>query len=80
MEQFFVALNTILFSSFKQMLDAITALDDKPMDFKVFQSSLGLFIFLSKISFIEFSFLFPNDIFNLMLNFFENLFVSAKLL
>ena len=80
MEQFFVALNTILFLSFKQMLDAITALDDKPMDFKVFQSSLGLFIFLSKISFIEFSFLFPNDIFNLMLNFFENLFVSAKLL
>ena len=49
MEQFFVALNTILFLSFKQMLDAITALDDKPMDFKVFQSSLGLFIFCLRL-------------------------------
>ena len=27
MEQFFVALNTILFLSFKQMFDAVTALD-----------------------------------------------------
>ena len=51
------------------MLDAITALDGKPMDFKVFQSSLVLFIFLSKIGFIEFSFLFLNKILNLILNF-----------
>ena len=33
MEQFFVALNTISFFSFKQMLDAFTALDGIPIDF-----------------------------------------------
>ena len=32
------------------MLDAITALDGKPMDFKVFQSSLVLFIFCLKLA------------------------------
>ena len=37
MKQFFVALNTISFLSFKQMLEAVTALDGKPIDFKVFQ-------------------------------------------
>ena len=45
-EAVFVALNTISFLSFKQILDAVIALDDKPMDFKVFQSSLGLFNFV----------------------------------
>ena len=30
MEQFFVALNTILFLSFKQMFDAVTVLDGRP--------------------------------------------------
>ena len=45
MEQFFVSLKTISFLSFKQMFDGDTALDGKPIDFKVFQSSLGLFIF-----------------------------------
>ena len=38
-------LNTISFLSFKQMLDAVLALDGKPIYFKVFQSSLGLFVF-----------------------------------
>ena len=42
----FVALNTISFLSFKQIFDAVTALDDKPTDFKAFQSSLGLFNFV----------------------------------
>ena len=45
MEQFFVALKTISFLSFKQMLAAVTALDGKAIDFKVFQCSLGLFSF-----------------------------------
>ena len=49
MDQLFVALNPLSFLSFKQMLDAITALDGKPMDFKVFQSSLGLFIFYIRL-------------------------------
>ena len=45
MEKFFVALSTIWFVSFKQMLDAVTTLDDKPVDFKVFHNSWGLLIF-----------------------------------
>ena len=45
MEQFFLLLKKISFLSFKQMFDADAALDGKPVDFKVFQSSLGLFIF-----------------------------------
>ena len=45
MEQFFLLLKKISFLSFKQMFDADAALDGKPIDFKVFQSSLGLFIF-----------------------------------
>ena len=32
------------------MLDAVTALDGKPMDFKVFQSSLVLFIFYLRLA------------------------------
>ena len=47
------------------MLDAVT--DGKPMDFKVFQSSVGFF--LSKISFTGFSFLFTSKIFNMILTF-----------
>ena len=47
MEQFFVALNAIL--SFKQMFDVVTALDGRPTDFKVFQSSLGLLIFCLRL-------------------------------
>ena len=43
MEQLFVLLKTILFLSFKQMFNAHAVLDGKPIDFKVFQSSLGLF-------------------------------------
>ena len=49
MEQFFVALNTISFLSFKQMFVAVTALDGRPIDFKVFQSSLGSFIFCLRL-------------------------------
>ena len=45
MQQLFVLLKTISFLSFKQMFDAHAALDGKPIDFKVFQSSLGLFFF-----------------------------------
>ena len=45
MKQFFVALNAITFLFFKQMLEAVTALDGNPIDFRAFQSSLGLFIF-----------------------------------
>ena len=30
---------------FKQMFDTVVALDGRPIDFKIFQSSLGLFIF-----------------------------------
>ena len=45
MEQFFVALNTISFLSFKQMLDAVTALHDKAIDFKVFESSMVYLFF-----------------------------------
>ena len=46
MEQFFVALKTLFhFCLLKQMLDAVTALDVKSVDFKVSQSSLSLFIF-----------------------------------
>ena len=48
MKQFFVALNTISFLSFKQMFD-VTALDGRPIDFKVFQSSLTLFIFCQRL-------------------------------
>ena len=39
-----MVVNTVLFLSFKQMLDAATALGGRPIDFNVFQSSLGLFI------------------------------------
>ena len=35
--------------SFKQMFDAHAALDGKPIDIKVFQSSLGLFIFCLRL-------------------------------
>ena len=35
MDQFFVALNTISFLSFKQIFDAVNALDGRPIDFKV---------------------------------------------
>ena len=49
MEQSFMSLKTISFLSFKQMLDADAALNDKPIDFKVFQSSLGLFIFCLRL-------------------------------
>ena len=45
MEQFFVALNTISFLSFKQMLDAVTASHDKAIDFKVFESSMVYLFF-----------------------------------
>ena len=45
MEQFLVSLKTISFLTFKQMFDADAALDGMPIDFKVSQSSLGLFIF-----------------------------------
>ena len=44
-----MALNTISSLSFKQMLDAVTALDGRPIDFKVFQSSLGSFIFYLRL-------------------------------
>ena len=43
-KHFFVALYTVSFLFFTPMLDAVTALDGKPMDFKVFQNFLGLFI------------------------------------
>ena len=46
MEQFFEALNNISFLLFKQMFDAVTALDGRPIDFNVFQSSLSLFFFV----------------------------------
>ena len=36
MEQFFVGLNTISFLSFKQMFDAVNALDGRPVDVKGF--------------------------------------------
>ena len=49
MEQFYVSLKTISFLFFKQMFDADAALDGKPIDFKVFQSSLGSFIFCLKL-------------------------------
>ena len=49
MDQFFVALNTISFLSFKQIFDAAIALDGRPIDFKVFQSVLGLFIFCLRL-------------------------------
>ena len=49
MEQFFVSLKTISFLTFKQMFDADAALDGKPIDFKIFQNSLGLFIFCSRL-------------------------------
>ena len=49
MWQLFVLLKTISFLSFKQMFDAHAALDGKPIDFKVFQSSLGLFIFCLRL-------------------------------
>ena len=58
MEQFFVSSKTILFSSFKQMLDADAVLDRKLMNFMVLQSSLGVFYFLLKVNFIEISLLF----------------------
>ena len=73
--ELFVVLKTNSSLSFKQMLDAVT--DGKPMDFKVFQSSLGFF--LSKISFTEFSLFFPSKIFNMILTFFANFFVNVKL-
>ena len=31
------------------MLDAVTTLDGKPIDFKILQSSLGLFIFCLRL-------------------------------
>ena len=49
MDQFFVSLKTISFLSLKQMFDADADLDGKPIDFKVFQSSLGLFIFCLRL-------------------------------
>ena len=74
-----MVLNTISFLSFKQMFDAVTALDGRPIDFKLFQSSSGLFIFLSRISFTELSFLFPNKILSLILYFFVIFFINVKL-
>ena len=74
MKQFFLA-----FLSFEQILDPATTLDGKPMKLKVFQSSLGFIYFLSKISFIEFSFPFPVKILNLILNFFEIFFINERL-
>ena len=44
-----MSLNTIWFLFLKQMLDTVTALDGKPIDFKVFQSFLGLFIFCLRL-------------------------------
>ena len=63
--ELFVVLKAVSSLSFKQMLDAVT--DGKPMDFKVFQSSVGFF--LSKISFTGFSFLFTSKIFDMILTF-----------
>ena len=40
------------------MLDAVTALDGKPIVFKVFQSSLGFFIFYLRL--VSRNSLFPN--------------------
>ena len=74
-----MALNTISFLSFKQMFDTAVALDGRSIDFKIFQSSLGLFIFLPKMSSIELSFVFPNKILNLILNFFVIFFINGKL-
>ena len=86
MEQFFVALSTISFLSFKQMLDAVTNLDGKLMNlhegsyhYEGFAKFLRFIYFLSKISFIEFSFMFPNKILNLILNFFMIFFINVKL-
>ena len=58
MEQYFVSLKTVLFMSFKQIFDADGTLDGKPIDFKVFQSSLGLFIFCSRLILWKLCFLF----------------------
>ena len=43
------------------MLDAVTGLDGKPIYVKGFRKFLRLIYFLSKISLLEFSFLFPNN-------------------
>ena len=58
MDQFFVSLKTISFLSLKQMFDADADLDGKPIDFKVFQSSLGLFIFCLRLISEKFRFFF----------------------
>ena len=44
MEQLFVSLKAISFLSFKKLFDIHAALDGRLIDFKIFQSSLGLFI------------------------------------
>ena len=44
-----MALNTISFLPFEQMLDPFTALDGKLVDFNVFQSSLCLFVFCLRL-------------------------------
>ena len=60
MEQFFVLLKTISFLSFKQMFDGDTALDGKPIDFKVFAKFFRFIYFLLKVNFIKTSLLFFN--------------------
>ena len=49
MEQFFASLKTISPLSLKHTPDTDAALDGKLMDFKIFQSSIGLFIFRLKL-------------------------------
>ena len=49
MEQFFASLKTISPLSPKHTPDADAALDGKLIDFKIFQSSIGLFIFRLKL-------------------------------
>ena len=58
MEQFFELLKTISFLSLKQMFDPDAALDGNPINFKVFQSSLGLFIFCLRLISQKFRFFF----------------------
>ena len=56
------------------MLDVDTGLDGR-----LNPKFLRFIYFLFKISFIELSFLFPNEILNLMLNFFVIFFINVKL-
>ena len=49
MEQLFVLLKAMSFLSFKKMFDTHAALNGRLIDFKIFQSSLGLFIFCLKL-------------------------------